>query len=234
MVLGVSTGLTNQQLLQQTNHSRLSTDIAQLVPNSRLTAAAQAKAQDMASQNYWSHVGPDGSQPWSFVQQQRYEYQALGENLAYGFTDPSDVVKGWLNSPEHRANMLDPAYTNVGFGVVQAANFMGQGPETIVVAMYGRPASAVPLASQDNSYLPVRQVSRIDLVAANAVPGALYIVVAITAAAAGLFIYRHTRALHRVVAYSESFIVRHPGLDVVAVSLITIGALLTRNAGFIR
>jgi hypothetical protein len=234
MVLGDSNGLTSLQLLQETNKDRQSHDINDLRLNSQLSAAAQAKAQSMVSQNYWSHVSPDGKQPWAYVQQQGYQYQAVGENLAYGFANPDDVIAGWLNSPEHRANLLDPAYTNVGFGVVQAANYLGKGPETVVVAMYGRPAEISQLTPQNSSNLPIRQVSRIELVTTSAVPGILYMVIAAAAGAAAVIILRHTRSLHRVLAYSEAYIVKHRTLDIIAITVIAIGALLTRTAGFIH
>ncbi len=235
-VLGTSTGLTNLQLLADTNQSREQQGIGSLRLNSRLAVAAQAKAQNMASNDYWSHTAPDGRQPWSFVKQAGYQYQALGENLAYGFVGSDDVVNGWLNSQEHRANMLDPAYQDVGFGVIQAADYQQKGPQTIVVAMYGRRTEAVAMATQsgDNRLLPARQISRVELVAANAVPGILSIVIVASTAAAALFIFRHSRYLHRAVVYSEVFIVKHRRLDLVVISVIAIGALLTRTAGFIH
>lgn len=234
-VLGASTGLTNLQLLSDTNQSREEQGIGSLRLNSRLAAAAQAKAQDMASTNYWSHTAPDGRQPWSFAEGAGYQYQALGENLAYGFVGSDDVVDGWLNSQAHRANMLDPAYQDVGFGVIQAADFQDKGSQTIVVAMYGRRTEAVAMATQrSDTILPARQVSRVELVAANAVPGILSIVIVASTAAAAVFIFRHSRFIHRAVVHSEAFIVRHRRMDIMVVSIIAVGILLTRTAGFIH
>lgn len=234
-VLGASTGLTNLQLLSVTNQSRELQSIGSLRLNSQLAAAAQTKAQDMVSDNYWSHISPDGSQPWNFAKQAGYHYQALGENLAYGFIGSDDVINGWLNSQEHRANMLDPAYQDVGFGVVQAANYQSKGAQTVVVAMYGRRTEAAAMATQySDTFLPARQISRVELIASNAVPGILSIVIVAATLAAAVFIFRHSRFLHRAVVHSEAFIIKHHRLDIVAVGIIALGVLSTRTAGFIH
>ncbi len=209
-VLGASTGLTSLQLLADTNQSRDST-------------------------NYWSHTAPDGTQPWSFADKAGYQYQALGENLAYGFVGSDDVVRGWLNSQEHRTNMLDPAYQDVGFGVIQAADYQGKGPQTIVVAMYGRRTEAVTMGVQRNdTLLPARQISRVELAAPNTLPGLLFIVITASAGAAALFIFRHTRFVHKAVVHSEAFIIKHHKLDMLAITVVALGVLLTRTAGFIH
>ncbi len=234
-VLGASTGLTSLQLLADTNQSRDTEGITSLRLNTRLAVAAQAKAQDMASTNYWSHTAPDGTQPWSFADKAGYQYQALGENLAYGFVGSDDVVRGWLNSQEHRTNMLDPAYQDVGFGVIQAADYQGKGPQTIVVAMYGRRTEAVTMGVQRNdTLLPARQISRVELAAPNTLPGLLFIVITASAGAAALFIFRHTRFVHKAVVHSEAFIIKHHKLDMLAITVVALGVLLTRTAGFIH
>lgn len=46
-----------------------------------------------------------------------YNYYSIGENIAYGYIDPQDVVEGWMNSPGHRANILNPNYTHIVVGV---------------------------------------------------------------------------------------------------------------------
>src|SRR6185369_9999820 len=104
--------------------------------NDQLAAAAQAKANDMARRGYWSHVTPDGKQPWSFVEASGYQYEAAGENLAYGFGSSDEVMTAWMHSPEHRANILNSVYQDVGFATANVPNYRGTGPETIVVAMY--------------------------------------------------------------------------------------------------
>jgi hypothetical protein len=118
--------------------------VASLSLNGQLDAAAQAKANDMATRNYWSHYTPDGNPPWVFVSAQGYAYQKLGENLATGFNDEQATINGWMASPPHRENLLDPAFSDVGFGFANNPNYTaaGGGPMTIIVAFYGRTVAA--------------------------------------------------------------------------------------------
>ncbi|MBC7581436.1 hypothetical protein H7097_01030 [Aeromicrobium sp.] len=141
-VLSYATEMSIQGLLDSTNSQRISNGIGALALNGTLDTAAQAKANDMAARDYWSHNTPDGKAPWTFMDAAGYSYQLAGENLAYGFTTTGDTLTGWMNSPGHRANILNGGYTEVGFGFIDIANFQGSGPETLVVAMYGAPANA--------------------------------------------------------------------------------------------
>lgn len=144
-VLAYATEMSSSGLLSATNSQRAQNGgLAALTLNSKLAAAAQAKANDMVARNYWSHNTPDGKEPWTFIDAQGYDYQKAGENLAYGFATSSDAVTGWMNSPSHRANMLDTSYKEVGFGFANSSDFVSTGEETVVVAMYGNPATPTP------------------------------------------------------------------------------------------
>lgn len=138
-VLGDQTNITVTGLFADTNQQRASSSETALNLNSQLNSAAQAKANDMVSRDYWSHTTPDGQQPWSFITAAGYTYQAAGENLAYGFDSSDAVIAGWMNSAEHKANILSTSYKDVGFGIASSQNFVGTGPEIVVVAMYGAP-----------------------------------------------------------------------------------------------
>lgn len=137
--LAYSTEMSNSSLLSATNAQRANNGSPALSSNGLLSAAAQAKANDMVARDYWSHNTPDGQEPWIFIDAQGYNYTKAGENLAYGFSTSSETVIGWMNSPSHKANLLDTAFSEVGFGFANSANFVGTGEETIVVAMYGAP-----------------------------------------------------------------------------------------------
>ncbi len=142
--MAYATEMSSGGLLGATNAQRAQNgNLSALTINSKLSAAAQTKANDMVARNYWSHNTPDGKEPWTFMDAAGYEYQKAGENLAYGFATSSDAVVGWMNSPGHRANILDSAYREVGFGFANANDFVGTGNETIVVAMYGNPLTSV-------------------------------------------------------------------------------------------
>lgn len=157
-VLAYATSMSGSGLLSSTNAARSQNSVNSLKINSRLNAAAQAKANDMAERNYWSHNTPEGDPPWVFVSAQKYAYQKLGENLAAGFDDEQSTVDGWMASPPHKANMLDPAFSDVGFGFANNSNYTsaGGGPMTIVVAFYGKPkvlsaTATAPASTTTNS-----------------------------------------------------------------------------------
>ncbi len=145
-VLAYSTSMSVGGLLADTNVQRSTNSVAALSLNSKLNAAAQAKANDMAARNYWSHNTPEGNPPWVFVSAQGYSYQKLGENLAAGFDSEQSTIDGWMASPPHKENLLDPAFTEVGFGYANNPDYTsaGGGPMTIVVAFYGKPTTAAP------------------------------------------------------------------------------------------
>jgi len=137
--LAYATEMSRSGLLSATNVQRNSNGQASLTINDKLNAAAQAKANDMVARNYWSHNTPDGQEPWVFFDAQGYIYTKAGENLAYGFDNSNATIIGWMNSPTHKANLLDSAFTEVGFGFANSSDFVSSGEETIVVAEYGRP-----------------------------------------------------------------------------------------------
>jgi uncharacterized protein YkwD len=158
-VLAFATNVSPSGLLTETNSQRVSNGASNLSANALLAAAAQAKANDMVTRNYWSHVTPDGKQPWWFITNAGYSYTAAGENLAYGFLTSNDTVTGWMNSPSHRENLLSKNFTEAGFGIANSENFTSSGQQTIVVAMYGAPSStpvaAVKPAASTPSAKPV-------------------------------------------------------------------------------
>ena len=83
----------------------------------RLTAAAQAHSEDMAEHTFMSHVGSDGSSFIERAERSGYEWSALAENVAFGFTDAATVVAGWLSSPGHCVNIMNGSVTELGVGV---------------------------------------------------------------------------------------------------------------------
>ena len=142
--LAYATEMSVSALLSATNQERANNGLGPLSINSQLNSSAQSKANDMVARDYWAHNTPDGQEPWVFFDAVGYQYQKAGENLAYGFGTSSATVTGWMNSPSHRANMLDSGYTEVGFGFANGPNFVNTGNETIVVAHYARPLNVTP------------------------------------------------------------------------------------------
>lgn len=236
-VLGSSQGLSNQTLLATTNQTRLSERKADLKDNQALTAAAQAKADDMVARDYWSHTTPDGKQPWSFVDETGYKYQIVGENLAYGFSSSDEVIRGWLNSPSHRDNLLSNDYTDVGFGVADSKDFNGSGPETVVVAMYGKPGHMQVGKNQQvlgQSSSPSFGITRLETLSGSNGDVLVFIAGILVGITVLALLVKHLAALKRVLVDGERFVIHHPLLDVTLVSLLVLGTFLAQTSGFVR
>lgn len=139
---GVLTTLTNEERAQN--------DVPPLVQNDLLTKAAQLKAEDMATRGYFAHTSPDGKTPWYWFKQVGYNYTSAGENLAVNFFESSDVAQAWMNSPSHRANIVNNNYTEIGIGV---ASGIYEGRNTVFVAqLFGTPVKLfIPSSTPKNS-----------------------------------------------------------------------------------
>lgn len=248
-VLGAKSDYSQASLLKETNEERIKSQEPELTIDPLLTAAAQAKAEDMVAHNYWAHNSPDGKTPWSFITAAGYQYQEAGENLAYGFDGATETISGWMNSAEHRANILNASYQNVGFGVASSPNYQGRGNQTVVVAEYGLPtASAANISFQvpeppsvegANSKLVAKDISTKPVSRIQILTGgqALWSLVAVSAIAGAAFMYlitKHGLKIRKYVREGEAYVHHHPVIDIVAVLLITIGILLTRTDGFIK
>jgi len=117
---------------QFVNDERGKAGLQPLTRDPLLDKSAQEKCDDMVAKDYWSHDAPDGSTPWDFIKKYNV-YSVAGENLAYGWRDASSIVAGWMNSPEHRKNILDGDFTNVGYAQCKSNNYQAKGKQTIVV-----------------------------------------------------------------------------------------------------
>lgn len=140
------------EIISLTNVQRTDVGDGTLTENAELDAAAQAKANDMAAKGYFSHVGPDGKEPWAWISEAGYDYHYAGENLAVRFDNSSDVVNAWMASPTHKANIVKPVYTEIGVGV---ADGMYEGsPATFVVQYFGTPMPAQEAAAEQSQTVP--------------------------------------------------------------------------------
>src|SRR3990167_6733136 len=237
-VLSYAASMQEQTLVADTNAERTRLRLAPLNLNQRLDQAADEKAKDMTARNYWSHDTPDGNPPWVFVANQKYSYQKLGENLAAGFDNEHSTVNGWMASRTHKENLLDPNFTEVGFGTAQSTNYTagGGGPMTIVVAFYGRPSDGAAALSQVQGINAPSSVSLAQLALAKLPVVGLATNLAILLAASAILIWlgRHFLALKRAVRKGEKFVFSHPFLDVGLITIAALSYLLTRTAGLIH
>jgi len=85
-----------------------------LALNPTLGEVALAYAREMAAYGYMDHTGRDGSSPQERISQAGYRWREAGENLASGIMTAEAVVDGWLHSPEHCANLMDPVFREMG------------------------------------------------------------------------------------------------------------------------
>lgn len=128
-------------LVTDTNTERVAENLQPLTRSAVLDAAAKLKAEDMAKNQYFAHNSPTGVTPWYWFAQAGYSYVHAGENLAVHFTDSGEVVEAWMNSPSHRANIMNGEYREIGIGTAEGT-FEGY-PTVFVVQLFGTPA-AVP------------------------------------------------------------------------------------------
>ena len=136
--------LDNAGVISWTNTNRKNNgNLAPLKENALLDKAAKIKLDDMFKQQYFEHQNPQGKGPADLANKAGYAYIAIGENLALGFFENNqDLLKAWMNSPGHRANILNTKYQEIGVAVGKG---MYKGEETwMAVQEFGRPKSSCP------------------------------------------------------------------------------------------
>ena len=99
-----------------TNIERANGGCPPLRLDAQLTQAAQGHAVDMALNDFFSHTGSNGSSPWDRINATGYQFASAGENIAAGYATPQAAMNGWMNSPGHRANILNCNFQDIGVG----------------------------------------------------------------------------------------------------------------------
>ncbi|MEV4338008.1 CAP domain-containing protein [Streptomyces sp. NPDC049590] len=104
------------EVLKLVNDERAKAGLGALAANSALTGLAEAFSDDMAARGFFAHTDPDGRTPWDRAA--RAGVTGLGgENIGRGQADAAAVLAAWMDSPENRANILNPGFTAFGAGV---------------------------------------------------------------------------------------------------------------------
>ena len=247
-VLGSHSAIDSSQLLIQTNKVRQSNNEKNLELNANLSKAASEKANDIVKNNYWTHVSKDGTTPWQLISSTGLNYGEAGENLAYGFSTSNNVIIGWMNSKEHRDNLLNKTFTMTGIGIATSDNFMGKGKQTIVVELYASPSNGQSVTAGGQSTSGTfyksdinnismsnisQSISRIQVITKGGAPWSLYYGTIIATIVATIFVIKHGKSWHKALVKSEAFIIKHPMLDSVAVGLIMIDFVLSHSIGTI-
>lgn len=114
------------RVIQLVNAERAKVGCSALTANATLAKAAQAHSADMAAHQNMSHTGSDGSSPGDRITRAGYSWSAYGENVAYGYSTPEQVMAGWMSSPGHRANILNCSYKEIGVGLAQPNSYWTQ------------------------------------------------------------------------------------------------------------
>lgn len=105
-----------QEVLRLTNKKRLAHGLEPLHLDKKLFEVARLKSKDMDDYDYFDHNSPNYGSPFEMMKEFGIQYQSAGENIAFGYGSPEAVVNGWMNSPGHRANILNESFTHLGVG----------------------------------------------------------------------------------------------------------------------
>ncbi|MEU6815365.1 CAP domain-containing protein [Streptomyces sp. NPDC046860] len=114
------------RIVELVNAERAKVGCSPVKLNSTLSKAAQDHSADMAAHNTMSHTGSDGSDPGSRITAAGYQWSAYGENVAYGYSTPEQVMAGWMNSSGHRENILNCSFKEIGVGLAQPGSYWTQ------------------------------------------------------------------------------------------------------------
>jgi len=135
--------LTREGVIKRTNVQREINGLPSLKESTRLDLSSEAKVQDMFDNQYFDHTSPSGRGVKDLAILAGYDFITIGENLALGnFEDDEALVQAWMDSPGHRANILNETYTEIGVAVVKG---IFEGESTwLAVQHFGFPVSACP------------------------------------------------------------------------------------------
>lgn len=111
-----------QSMIDMLNQERAAAGVAPLKVDLRLVSVGQAKANDMKANNYFDHTSPTYGSPWAMMQQVGLTVGWAGENIA-GNNSVAGAMSSLMQSPEHRANILDPRFTYVGVGIAYGSAY---------------------------------------------------------------------------------------------------------------
>ncbi|WP_397537920.1 CAP domain-containing protein [Rummeliibacillus pycnus] len=115
-----------QQVISLTNAERAKEGLPALQADTKLMQSAKAKSDDMAKNHYFDHTSPTYGSPFDQMKSLGISYKSAGENIAQGQKTPQEVVQAWMQSPGHRANIMNASYTHIGVGFSANGNYWTQ------------------------------------------------------------------------------------------------------------
>lgn len=135
--------LTQSGVINWTNIQRANYGLPALRQSPKLNEAARLKVNDMFTRQYFDHVSPTGGNISNLAQAVGYEYLSIGENLALGnYENDQILVQAWMNSPGHRANILNAKFSEIGVAVIRG-QFEGK-TTWLAVQVFARPLASCP------------------------------------------------------------------------------------------
>jgi uncharacterized YkwD family protein len=114
------------KVLELVNVERQKAGLKPLQMDEAVRNVARKKSEDMQAKKYFSHTSPTYGSPFDMMKQFGISYKAAGENIAMGQRTPEEVVKAWMNSPGHKANILKADFTHIGVGYVANGSYWTQ------------------------------------------------------------------------------------------------------------
>lgn len=125
---GISSSVTayEQEVVRLVNQIRTQNGLKPLTHDWELSRVARYKSQDMKDNRYFSHTSPTYGSPYQMMKRFGISYRTAGENIAHGYATAQAVVNAWMNSPGHKANILNAGYTHIGVGYVPSGNYCTQ------------------------------------------------------------------------------------------------------------
>lgn len=111
------------EVIQLTNQERAKHGLPALRANWELSRVARVKSNDMRDKHYFSHTSPTYGSPFTMIKNFGISYSTAAENIAAGQQTPEAVVSSWMNSPGHRANILNKNVTVIGVGLSKGGSY---------------------------------------------------------------------------------------------------------------
>lgn len=155
---GVSASdIAPQKVVDLANADRKEKGLGLLNENDKLANAAAMKAEDMVAKDYFAHTSSEGLTPWHWIEKENYDYNYAGENLAMDFVSADKMNRAWLESPTHRANIMNEKYKDIGVAVKEGS--VNGHVTTVVVQMFGSGDKRSSARATENNILKKKELS---------------------------------------------------------------------------
>ncbi|WP_052807467.1 CAP domain-containing protein [Risungbinella massiliensis] len=112
-----------KEVVRLVNIERSKQGLKPLTIDEKVSSVADKKSQDMKDKGYFDHQSPTYGSPFDMLRKFDVKFSSAGENIAAGQKTAAEVVKGWMNSEGHRANILNASYTHIGVGFVEGGSY---------------------------------------------------------------------------------------------------------------